>query len=494
MAKEDTSRITTEEIASFCKRRGFVYPSGELYGGLAGFWDFGPLGVELKSNVKREWWKSNVHQREDMAGIDGSIITNPKTWEASGHVSHFVDIIAVCKKCKNKIKLDKHELKTAKCEKCGGKFESKGEFNPMFTTQVGPVKEDSIKAFLRPETAQLIFANFKSVQANSRMKLPFGISQIGKSFRNEISPRDFLFRLREFEQMEMEYFIDPNSPKCPYKIGEGKILIYSEEMQVKNKPAVEMKIKDALRKRIIGKDWHAYWIEQELNWFLGLGAKLPNFRIRQHLKEEKSHYSSDTWDLEFNFPFGWKELQGFADRGDFDLKQHEKFSKTSLEMVNEQQKKVLPHVVCEPALGVERAMLVFLLDAYTFDKKRNNIVLKLHPKLAPVKASVFPIIKKPQYEKISQGIVDELKQEFNVAYDRSGSIGKRYARNDEAGTPYCITIDEDSPKQKSITIRDRDSTKQIKVKIKDIKETLRKLINQEIKFEKAGKLVTTRVK
>jgi len=481
-------KISIEEMAVFCKKKGFVYQSGELYGGLGGFWDFGHLGVELKNNLKKEWWNFHVH-REDIVGIDGAIITNPKVWEASGHVGSFVDVAVICKKCKNQSKIDKYELGKVKCEKCGGEYENKGEFNPMFTTHVGPSKEDSVLSYLRPETAQLIFTNFKSVYDNSRMKLPFGIAQIGKAFRNEIAPRDFLFRCREFEQMEIEYFIGSEEP-CPYKIPNEKILIYSAEAQERNKEPVKMNIKDALKKRIIKKDWHAYWLIIEFLWFKNLGANPNNFRIRQHKKEELAHYSSDCWDLEYKFPFGWKELQGIADRGDYDLSQHEKFSKKDLRIFDESTKqKILPKVICEPSLGVERAFLVFMFDSYFYDNTRDNVVLKLHPKLAPIKIAVFPIIKKKNFEKISEKIINNLRTEWNIIYDKSGSIGRRYARNDEIGTPYCITIDGESLKSKDVTIRDRNTTKQIRIKISELRDVLRKLVNKEIEFEKIGKVI-----
>ena len=481
---EKPTNISIEELAAFCKRKGFVYPSAEIYGGLAGFWDFGHLGTELKNNIKKEWWKFHVMQREDIVGIDGSIITNPKVWEASGHVDSFIDVFVVDKKTKEKFKVDRFEAEKYKGDT---RFEVKGEFNPMFTTNVGPIVSDSIKSYLRPETAQLIFLNFKAVYENARLKLPCGIAQIGKAFRNEIAPRDFLFRAREFEQMEIEYFIKKDM-KCPYEIPEEEVLVYSAEAQEQNKDPVVMKIKHALEKGVIKKDWHAYWLATELNWFLGLGANKDNFRIRQHLKNELSHYSSDTWDLEYKFPFGWKEIEGIADRGNFDLSQHEKFSGKDLKVFDEESKeKITPEVICEPSLGIERAFLVFMLDSYHYDKERENIVLRMHPKLAPVKAAVFPIVKGFKFEKIAEKIVKDLKQEFNVLYDKTGSIGRRYARNDEIGTPFCITIDGDSLKNGSVTIRDRDTKKQIRVKISDLKETIKKLINGGISFNKAGK-------
>ncbi|MDP2926304.1 MAG: glycine--tRNA ligase [Nanoarchaeota archaeon] len=489
--------INIDELANFCKRKGFVYPSGEIYGGLSGFWDFGPIGVELRNNIKKEWWKFHIYERDDITGIDGSIITNPKVWKASGHVDSFTDVYVKCLKCKRPNKIDKNEVGKVNCE-CGGEYEVISDFNLMFRTNVGPVVTDNSLAYLRPETAQLIFADFKLVQDNSRLKLPFGIAQIGKSFRNEISPRDFLFRCREFEQMEIEYFIDPEKRKdCPYfkDIEDFELNVYSEEMQIAGKEPVRMKVKDAVNQGIIKLHWHGYFLALETKWFMSLGANMNKFRIRQHLSQERSHYATDTWDLQYEFPFGWSELQGIADRGNFDLTQHEKYSNKDLKLFDEEsKKKILPEVVSEPSLGVERAFLVFLFDSYYYDKKRDNIVLKLNPKLAPVKAAVFPIIKNPEYNKIAEDIVKDLRKEWNINYDKSGSIGRRYSRNDEIGTPYCITVDEESVLNKDVTIRDRDTTLQIRVKTKDLKDILRKLINNEIEFRKAGKIVKTRVK
>jgi len=481
------TEISVEDMAIFCKRRGFVYQSADIYGGFAGFWDFGHLGTELKNNIKKEWWKFHVWQRRDVKGIDGSIITHPLVWKASGHIDSFSDIFVICKKCKKPEKIDRNDLGKIKCPKCGGEFDEQSvkEFKLMFKTSVGEKDE----AYLRPETAQLIFTNFKFVYENARMKLPFGIAQIGKAFRNEIAPRDFLFRCREFEQMEIEYFIVPNS-NCIYEIPDVEILVFSAQAQEQNESPRKMKILDALKKKIIKKDWHAYWLATEFSWFINLGANPNNFRIRQHKKDELAHYSSDCWDLEYKFPFGWKELEGIADRSDYDLGQHQKFSKKDLTIFDESsKKKILPHVICEPSLGVERAFLVFMFDSYYYDDKRENIVLKLHPKIAPIKAAIFPIVKRDDFEKLCSEIFDDLKKEWNVLYDESGSIGRRYARNDEVGTPYCITVDEESLKNKDVTIRERDTKKQVRVKISVLKDILKKLINQEIMLEKAGKLV-----
>ncbi|MBI5880772.1 glycine--tRNA ligase, partial [archaeon] len=336
------------------------------------------------------------------------------------------------------------------------------QFNLMFTTNVGPVQSEESKAYLRAETAQIIFAEFKNVYDTARLKLPFGIAQMGKAFRNEIAPRNFLFRCREFEQMEIEYFIHPKKQNdCPFidEVINERLLIYSEEMQKKAEKEKEMTVKDALKKGIIKSPWHAYWLATEHRWFLNLGAKRENFRIRQHKKEELAHYSSDCWDLEYNFPWGWKELQGIADRGDFDLQQHMKHSKKDMSIFDEESKeKVVANVVAEPSLGVDRSFLVFMFDAYDDDKERGNIVLRLSPKLAPIKVAVLPLVNK--LEDKAREVYAMLKDEMFTFYDKSGSIGRRYARMDELGTPYCVTIDFDTiEKDKAVTIRERDTTK-----------------------------------
>ncbi len=476
--------ISVEEMANFCKRKGFIFNSGDLYGGLAGFWDFGPLGVELKNNIKNYWWNFHVQSREDIFGLDGSIITHPRVWEASGHVENFVDVAVMCKKCKNKFKVDESELKNAVCDKCGGEVENKGKFVPMFTTNVGPIEGDSIKAYLRPETAQLIFANFKNILDTTRLKLPFGVAQIGKSFRNEIAPRNFIFRNREFEQMEIEYFIDGEDKEaCPYEIPDVEVLVYSSGMQLKNKSPEKMNLKVALEKKIIQLPWHAYWLGTELNWFFNLGVNLEKFRIRQHLPDEKSHYSTDTWDIEYNFPFGWKELQGIADRGTYDLSQHEKVSKKELRFFDEiKKKKILPTVISEPSLGVERALLVFLFDSF-YENKKGETILKLPPKISPIKVAIFPLIKKDEaIVSLSREIYSELKKYFNVVYDDSGSIGRRYARQDEVGTPLCITIDEESVKNNSLTLRNRDTTQQIRIPLENLKSLISSFLDGEKGF------------
>lgn len=486
--------MNIEDMAAFCKRKGFIYQSGEIYGGIAGFFDYGPLGVEVKQNIKAAWWKAHVQQRDDVVGIDGSIITHPKVWEASGHIANFHDLMLVTKKTKTMIRADhfiedklkipadglsaaeinalikKHKLQHNKED-----FKELKDVNLMFRTNVG--QGDGSTAYLRPETAQTIFANFKLVQDNSRLKLPFGIAQMGKAFRNEISPRDFLFRSREFEQMEMEYFINPKDNKCPCikEFADYKMQYLSSDMQEKNRKSDSITVSDLLKKKIISDEWLAYWIAFEHNWFVSLGVKKENLRIRQHLNKEKSHYAKDTWDLEFQFPFGWKELGGIANRSDFDLQQHIKTSGKDLSYFDaESKEKIVPHVVAEPSQGVDRAFLAFMFDAYEDDKTRGNVVLKIHPTLAPYKAAVFPLLSnKPELIKKARGIFDELKQEFPVFYDQGGTIGRRYARQDEVGTPLCITIDFDSLEDDTVTIRDRDTTDQIRVKSDKLTEVLR---------------------
>jgi glycyl-tRNA synthetase len=485
--KKEVKKLTIDEIANFCKKKGFVFRSSDLYGGFSGFWDFGPLGVELFNNIKKEWWSYFVQTKENMVGIESSIISHPLIWKASGHLESFKDVMGKCKKCSKLMKLEE-----GKCS-CGGDLEKVEDFNLMFETKVGTDEADTV--YLRPETAQGMFTDFKLAQQVSRQQLPFGIAQIGKCFRNEIAPRDFLFRSREFHIGEFEFFIHPEEKKCNLldkKHLNLKINLVDSETQEKgNQDVKEVGIEKMLKQRKLG-EWHAYWLAEQVLWFNSLG--LREIKIREHTKDELSHYSSATFDIDYEYVFGSRELAGIADRSQYDLKQHQEESKQSLEIFDEKSsKKVIPRVI-EPTFGIERVFLAVLTKAYVYDESRGNIVLKIPLKLSPIKAAVFPIVKKPKYVKIAESIVNDLKKEFNVVYDRSGSIGRRYARNDEIGTPYCITIDDKSPKQKDCTIRNRDDTKQIRVKISELKEILRKLIEEEMEFEKAGKLVETRMK
>lgn len=486
--KKTNTMISINDMAVFCKKKGFVFPNSEIYGGMSGFFDYGPLGVELKNNIKNELWNRFVRSRSDIVGIDGSIITNPKIWKASGHVDSFTDYIYRCSNCNLLVKGD--DDKGIKCHKCGAELKSDGEFNLMFTTNVGPEFKDENKTYLRPETAQLIFADYKLVQESSRKKLPFGIAQAGKAFRNEISPRDFLFRSREFEQFEIEFFVHPDKVNdCPFikDFEDMKVQILTIKNQKNKEEHSEMTIKDVIKGDIASR-WHAYWLAQFYNFFLSLGIKKENLRLREHLKDELAHYATACLDIEYKFPFGWKEIHGDADRGQFDLKQHINLSKNKLEYFDEETKEnVIPYVAAEPSQGIDRAFLAFLFEAYNDDKERGNIVLRLNPKLAPIKIGVFPLVNK--LEKESKELFDNLKEKFAAVFDRSGSVGRRYARADEQGIPYCITFDFDSLKDKTITIRDRESTSQIRIKIKEITGVLDRLLNQDIRFEEAGRLV-----
>ncbi len=488
-------------MAAFCKKKGFVYSGSELYGGLAGMFDFGPNGVDLKNNIKKEWWKTHVQLRDDVVGIDGAIITHEGIWKASGHLSSFSDLMLDCKKCKKSLRADtflEDKLKKEydgvssdevnmlvtqnrlKCPKCKGEFNKCSDFNLMFPVTLG----DGGKGYLRGETAQVIFSDFQSVVNNARLKLPFGIAQTGKAFRNEISPRNFLFRAREFEQMEIEYFVNPRMKKCSWikEVLDVEIQVRSARMKTHK----AMKVKQILSKKIMKSEWHAYWLAKSFLWFTDLGCNPKKFRLRQHNAKELAHYSTDCWDIEYNFPNGWKELQGIADRADYDLKQHIKHSKKNLFVMDENGKKVIPHVVAEPSLGVGRAFLVFMFDAYNDDKKRGNVVLKLHPKLAPYKIAVYPLVKK--LSKDAKKVHEILKQHFNCIWDESGSVGRRYARADEVGVPYCIAYDFDSLRDKCVTIRDRDSSKQVRVKIDDLTMIFHGLLYSGKQLKDFGKL------
>ena len=482
--------VSIEQLAVFCKKKGFVYPSSEIYGGYAGFFDYGPLGTELKNNIKALWWKCHVQNREDVIGIDGSIICNPKVWKASGHVDCFEDVMVSCKKCKSKFRADvliEEKLKIIAegmsskeidklikknkidCPKCKGHLGKSSSLNLMFTTHVGPEHHKGDTAYLRPETAQIIFTNFKLVAENARLKLPFGIAQTGKAFRNEISPRNFLFRCREFEQMELEYFVRPDDNKCLFLKEVEKIKI--NLLPAGKKETVTATIKDALKSKIIKNEWHAYWLAIEHKFFTDLGVKTKNLRARQHAKDELAHYSTDCWDLEYNFSFGWKELEGIADRGDFDLKQHSKYSGKDLSLFDEEsKKKVIAKVIAEPSLGVDRTFLLLLAEAYDDDEKRGNVVLHLNKKIAPVQVAIFPLVNKVHDK--AREVFELLKNDFVCFYDKSGSIGRRYARQDEIGTPYCVTVDFED----GVTIRDRDTTKQVRVKLDKLKTYLKEML------------------
>lgn len=500
--------LSNEELAIFCKKKGFVFQAAEIYGGLAGFFDFGPLGVELKNNLKGLYWNNFVNKREDMFGQDGSIITNPKVWKASGHVDNFGDLILTTKESKTKLRADhfiEDELdipadgmSAQDIQKLidennltykGEGFEEIKDFNLMFNTQVGADTTKNATAYLRPETCQSIFPNFKLVADTARAKLPFGIVQAGKAFRNEISPRDFVFRCREFEQIEMEYFYNPDASCKTFldKHKDTKIQFLSAEKQDDGtNEMVETTIGKIVEEGRIN-EYHGFLLAEFFNWFVEkVGFSYDNLRIREHVKTELSHYSTGTVDIDYNFSFGFKEMLGMANRGNFDLTQHQEHSKSKLEVFDDEtSSKVLPQVI-EPSLGVERYMMAVLTESYLNDKDRGNVVLKLPYEACPYKVAILPLMKKPELEDVARAIYEEALDEDLVAfYDKAGSIGKRYARQDEVGTAFCITVDYDTldgDDKGTVTIRDRDSTQQKRIKVDEVSSILRKLIKGKVQF------------
>jgi glycyl-tRNA synthetase len=426
-----------DKIVSLCRRRGFVFPSSEIYGGLGSAYDYGHYGVLAKNNVKDRWLEAMTQERDDIVALDSAIILHPRVWEASGHVAGFSDPLVDCRTCKKRFRADKLEE-----EQCGRKPSRKPgdtpdcdltearQFNLMLQTRLGPVEETGSLAYLRPETAQGIFVNFKNVLQLARRRPPFGIAQIGKSFRNEITPGNFLFRMREFEQMEMEFFVPPAD----------------------------------------AEHWYRYWIDARMAWYLRYGLRESNLRVRAHGAEELSHYSSGTSDIEYLYPIGWSELEGVANRGDFDLHQHTEYSGTKLEYVGPDGERYVPHVI-EPAVSVERILLAMLVDAYDEEVvgERERTVLRLHPQIAPVKAAVLPLIgKNDDMVTRAHALRDELRSVAMVEYDDSGAIGRRYRRQDEIGTPFAFTIDEQTLEDDTVTVRDRDSLEQERLSIAQV--------------------------
>jgi glycyl-tRNA synthetase len=424
-----TDVATMEKIVSLCRRRGFVFPSSEIYGGLGSTYDYGHYGVLLKNNIRNAWLDAMVLQRDDIVALDSAIILHPRTWEASGHVESFTDPLVDCRTCKLRFRADK--LDDAQCGRKPSKRPGEAEecdltearqFNLMFETNVGAVRDDASRAFLRPETAQGIFINFKNVLQLARRRPPFGIAQTGKSFRNEITPGNFLFRVREFEQMEMEYFVPP--------------------------PEADR--------------WYRYWIDERLSWYLRYGLRDSRLRVREHGPEERSHYSQATSDIEYLYPIGWSELEGVANRGDYDLRQHTEFSTTKLEYVGPDGERYVPYVI-EPAVSIERIFVALLVDAYDEEvvADRQRTVLRLHPEMAPITAAVLPLIGKSEpLTATARALYDELRRRHRVEYDDSGAIGRRYRRQDEIGTPFAFTIDEQTLEDETVTVRDRDSLAQ----------------------------------
>jgi len=448
--------VTMDKIVSLCRRRGFVFPSSEIYGGLGSAYDYGHYGVLLKANVKARWLEAMVQERDDIVALDSAIILHPQVWEASGHVTGFTDPMVDCRTCKKRFRAD--HLEESRCERKPSKRPGEGpecdltearQFNLMFETRVGALEESGSTAYLRPETAQGIFINFKNVAQLARRKPPFGIAQIGKSFRNEITPGNFLFRTREFEQMEMEFFVPPDE----------------------------------------AERWYRYWIEERRDWYVRYGISESHLRVREHGAEELSHYSSATSDIEYLFPIGWSELEGIANRGDFDLRAHSEASGTKLEWVDaDAGERYVPHVI-EPAGGVDRALLAFLVDAYGEEvvAERERTVLRLHPQLAPVKAAVLPLIAKsaPMVER-ARALYEELRRAVAVEYDDGGAIGRRYRRQDEIGTPFALTIDEQTLEDDTVTIRDRDSLAQERISLSQVREHLQDRLARPWRSPKPG--------
>jgi glycyl-tRNA synthetase len=433
------AKVDMEKIVSLCKRRGFIFPSSEIYGGLASCWDYGPMGVELKRNVKEAWWKAMVQDRDDVVGLDTSIMMHPGVWAASGHIDSFTDPLVECKSCHLRWRAD--AVEGEKCPQCGGELTEPRMFNLMFKTFMGPVEGEGSIVYLRPETAQGIFVNFENVVTTSRKKLPLGIAQIGKSFRNEITPGNFIFRTREFEHMEVEYFVKPGTDE----------------------------------------KWLDYWVKERFDWYVKLGIKKENLRLRQHGKDELAHYAKDCYDVEYLFPMGWSELEGIANRSDFDLTQHAKCSGKELSYRDaEGGEKYVPYVI-EPSAGVDRSVLAFIIDAYEEEEVEGEkrTVLHLHHSLAPIKVAVLPLSRNEKLTPLAKEVFKRLCPNFMTDYDDSQSIGRRYRRQDEIGTPFCVTIDFESLEDKQVTIRERDSLAQIRVPV----EGLEKVIEAKLKGE-----------
>lgn len=434
MNKLSENKVTLKDISNLCKRRGFIFQDSEIYGGLGSVWDYGPLGVELKKNIKDAWWKSMVYQRNDVEGLDSAILMNPETWKASGHVGSFADMMVDCKSCRKRFRID--HLKGDKCPECGGELTEPKSFNLMFKTQVGSVEGESQDVYLRPETAQGIFVNFANILNTSRKKLPFGVAQTGKAFRNEITTGNFIFRCREFEQMELEFFVKP---------GEDE-------------------------------KWYEYWLEQRLQWWISLGIRKENLRLREHGKDELAHYSKRCHDVEYLFPMGWSEVEGIANRANFDLSQHMKISGTDLQYYDTaSDEHFIPYVI-EPSGGVDRAFLACLVDAYREEvvNDRKRAYLSLDKKLAPIKIAVLPLLKKmPEIVELCHKLRDELKGNYRVVYDDTAAIGRLYRRQDEIGTPYCVTVDVDTLTDNKITVRERDTMKQERIEVSNIVEYMK---------------------
>jgi glycyl-tRNA synthetase len=453
MARATDDVVTMDKIVSLARRRGFVFPSSEIYGGLSSTYDYGHYGVLMKNNIREAWFDAMVRNRDDIVAIDSAVILHPRVWEASGHVAGFTDPLVDCRTCKLRFRADK--LEDSNCGRKPSKrpgetpdcdLTEARQFNLMFETTVGPVQEEGSRAYLRPETAQGIFVNFKNVLQFARRKPPFGIAQVGKSFRNEITPGNFLFRVREFEQMEMEYFVPPAD----------------------------------------AEQWYRYWIDQRLNWYRRYGLRDSKLRVREHSAEERSHYSQGTSDIEYDYPIGWSELEGIANRGDYDLRQHTEYSTTKLEYVGSDGDRYVPFVI-EPAVSIERIIVALLVDAYDEEivAERERTVLRLHPQMAPVTAAVLPLIgKSEEMVAKARALYEDLRRRHTVEYDDSGAIGRRYRRQDEIGTPWALTIDEQTLEDETVTVRDRDSLAQERIPIAGVRAWLDDALERDWKTPK----------
>jgi len=430
-----------EKLMSLCKRRGFIYQSSEIYGGQSACWDFGPLGVEIKNNIKQLWWTAMVHENENIVGLDAAIIMHPRVWEASGHVEGFHDPMVDCKDCKRRFKADTiPQTINPRCPECGGVLTDIRQFNLMFKTNVGPVEDSASIAYLRPETAQGIYVNFLNVLNSSRQKIPFGIAQIGKAFRNEITPGNFIFRSREFEQMEMQFFVRPDE----------------------------------------ADSWMDHWRKQRFEFHNRLGIRPERIRWHEHGPDELAHYARTAFDIQYRFPFGWSELEGVHNRTDYDLKRHTEYSGKDMSYFDQETKeRYIPYII-ETSAGCDRTMLQVLVDAYEEEpgEKENRVVMRISPLIAPVKAAVFPLVRRDGMPERAQEIYQELKRYFTVFYDENGTIGRRYRRMDEAGTPYCITVDSQTALDDTVTVRDRDTMAQERVKTGDLKAMISKSMEE----------------
>ena len=421
-----------DKLVSLCKRRGIIFPSSEVYGGVGSCWDYGPVGVELKNNIKQYWWKHMVYYHNDIEGLDASILMHPAVWVASGHVEGFSDPLVDCKKCKQRFKAT--DIKGTICPACGGELTAARMFNLMFKTHMGPVEEEASVVYLRPETAQGIYVNFLNVVNSSRRKLPFGIAQIGKAFRNEITPGNFIFRTREFEQMEMQFFVEPST----------------------------------------ADDWLLKWQNERMEWYYSLGINKKKLKLYEHKHKELAHYAKRAFDIEYEFPFGWKELEGIHNRTDYDLTKHTEHSGKDLRYFDDVTgKRYIPYII-ETSAGVDRTLLTCLVDAYREEPER--VVLGLSPKIAPVKTGIFPLVKRDGMPEVARRIEENLRRYFKVFYDDGGSVGRRYRRQDEIGTPYGITVDSETMQNQSVTLRERDNMKQIRLNIDDLEDELRKRV------------------